>query len=325
MRAIEKAGGVAKEFNPIAAGDSIAMGHDGMRYSLPGTELIADSVEYMVNPHCAGATVCISNCDKITPDMPMAAMRLNIPAVFVSGGPMEAGKIILRGEQRPVDPIDATIYAADDTMTGAEVETMERSDCPFCGSCSGMFIANSMNCPVESPGLGLPGDGTVVATHAGRKEFFLETSRTIVEITRRHYETDDFSVLPRNIPTFAAFENAMTRDISMAGSTNTVLHLLAAAHEGEVPFAMAGIDRLSRRVPVLCKVAPSVANVHVEDVDRAGGIIHIDIPARTINLAVRVTWQCRTPNWRNAGRRWRRRARTPGSRRKSGNTGSPRR
>ena len=243
-----------------------------MSVSFVATRVIADSVEYMVNAHCADAMVCISNCDKITPGMLMAAMRLNIPTVFVSGGPMEAGKIILRGEQRSVDLIDAMIYAADDTITDAEVETMERSACPTCGSCSGMFTANSMNCLVEALGLGLPGNGTVVATHADRKELFLEAGRKIVEITRRHYETDDFSVLPRNIATFAAFENAMTLDISMGGSTNTVLHLLAAAHEGEVPFTMADIDRLSRRVPVLCKVAPSVANVHVEDVHRAGGI-----------------------------------------------------
>ena len=271
-REVEKAGGVAKEFNTIAVDDGIAMGHDGMLYSLPSRELIADSVEYMVNAHCADAMVCISNCDKITPGMLMAAMRLNIPTVFVSGGPMEAGKVILRGEQRSVDLIDAMIYAADESITDAEVETMERSACPTCGSCSGMFTANSMNCLVEALGLGLPGNGTVVATHADRKELFLQAGRTIVEITRRHYETDDMSVLPRNIATFTAFENAMTLDISMGGSTNTVLHLLAAAQEGEVPFTMKDIDRLSRRVPVLCKVAPSVANVHVEDVHRAGGI-----------------------------------------------------
>ncbi|MSP03340.1 MAG: dihydroxy-acid dehydratase [Acetobacteraceae bacterium] len=274
-REVEKAGGVAKEFNTIAVDDGIAMGHDGMLYSLPSRELIADSVEYMVNAHCADAMVCISNCDKITPGMLMAAMRLNIPVIFVSGGPMEAGKIVLRGEERAVDLIDAMIYAADDTITDAEVETMERSACPTCGSCSGMFTANSMNCLVEALGLGLPGNGTVVATHADRKELFLEAGRKIVEITRRHYETDDMSVLPRNIATFAAFENAMTLDISMGGSTNTVLHLLAAAHEGEVPFTMQDIDRLSRRVPVLCKVAPSIANVHVEDVHRAGGIMAI--------------------------------------------------
>ena len=274
-REVEKAGGVAKEFNTIAVDDGIAMGHDGMLYSLPSRELIADAVEYMVNAHCADAMVCISNCDKITPGMLMAAMRLNIPTVFVSGGPMEAGKVILKGEQRKVDLIDAMIYAADDAYTDAEVETMERSSCPTCGSCSGMFTANSMNCLVEALGLGLPGNGTVVATHADRKELFLEAGRKIVEITRRHYETDDMSVLPRNIATFKSFENAMTLDISMGGSTNTVLHLLAAAHEGEVPFTMLDIDRLSRRVPVLCKVAPSVANVHVEDVHRAGGIMGI--------------------------------------------------
>ena len=274
-REIERAGGVAKEFNTIAVDDGIAMGHDGMLYSLPSRELIADSVEYMVNAHCADAIVCISNCDKITPGMLMATMRLNIPTVFVSGGPMEAGKVILRGQERAVDLIDAMVYAADDSITDAEVETMERSACPTCGSCSGMFTANSMNCLIEALGLGLPGNGTVVATHADRKELFLEAGRKIVEITRRHYETDDMSVLPRNIATFAAFENAMTLDIAMGGSTNTVLHLLAAAQEGEVPFTMQDIDRLSRRVPVLCKVAPSVANVHVEDVHRAGGIMSI--------------------------------------------------
>jgi dihydroxy-acid dehydratase len=274
-REIEKAGGVAKEFNTIAVDDGIAMGHDGMLYSLPSRELIADSVEYMVNAHCADAMVCISNCDKITPGMLMAAMRLNIPTIFVSGGPMEAGKIVHRGKTKSVDLIDAMIYAADSTITDAEVEVMERSACPTCGSCSGMFTANSMNCLVEALGLGLPGNGTVVATHADRKELFLEAGRKIVEITRRHYETDDFSVLPRSIASFAAFENAMTLDISMGGSTNTVLHLLAAAQEGEVPFTMLDIDRLSRRVPCLCKVAPSVPDVHVEDVHAAGGIMAI--------------------------------------------------
>ena len=274
-REIEKSGGVAKEFNTIAVDDGIAMGHDGMLYSLPSRELIADSVEYMVNAHCADAMVCISNCDKITPGMLMAAMRLNIPAVFVSGGPMEAGKVVHKGTTRKVDLIDAMIFAADSTNTDAEVEVIERSACPTCGSCSGMFTANSMNCLVEALGLGLPGNGTVVATHADRRELFLEAGRKIVEITRRHYETDDFTVLPRAIATFAAFENAMTLDIAMGGSTNTVLHLLAAAHEGEVPFTMQDIDRLSHRVPVLCKVAPSVANVHVEDVHRAGGIMAI--------------------------------------------------
>ena len=274
-REIEKSGGVAKEFNTIAVDDGIAMGHDGMLYSLPSRELIADSVEYMVNAHCADAMVCISNCDKITPGMLMAAMRLNIPAVFVSGGPMEAGKVIHKGTARKVDLIDAMIFAADSANTDAEVEVIERSACPTCGSCSGMFTANSMNCLVEALGLGLPGNGTVVATHADRRELFLEAGRKIVEITRRHYETDDTTVLPRAIATFKAFENAMTLDIAMGGSTNTVLHLLAAAHEGEVPFTMQDIDRLSHRVPVLCKVAPSVADVHVEDVHRAGGIMAI--------------------------------------------------
>jgi dihydroxy-acid dehydratase len=274
-REIEAAGGIAKEFNTIAVDDGIAMGHDGMLYSLPSRELIADSVEYMVNAHCADAMVCISNCDKITPGMLMAAMRLNIPAVFVSGGPMEAGKVLHKGKTRSVDLIDAMVAAADSSVTDEEVQVMERSACPTCGSCSGMFTANSMNCLVEALGLGLPGNGTVVATHADRKELFLEAGRKIVEITRRHYETDDFSVLPRNVATFAAFENAMTLDIAMGGSTNTVLHLLAAAHEGEVPFTMLDIDRLSRRVPVLCKVSPSVPDVHVEDVHAAGGVMAI--------------------------------------------------
>ncbi len=274
-REIEAAGGVAKEFNTIAVDDGIAMGHDGMLYSLPSRELIADSVEYMVNAHCADAMVCISNCDKITPGMLMAAMRLNIPAIFVSGGPMEAGKVVHRGQKRSVDLIDAMIVAADSTVTDEEVKVIERSACPTCGSCSGMFTANSMNCLTEALGLALPGNGTVVATHADRKRLFLEAGRRIVEITRQHYETDDMSVLPRSIASVTAFENAMTLDIAMGGSTNTVLHLLAAAQEGGVNFTMADIDRLSRRVPVLCKVAPSVINVHVEDVHRAGGIMGI--------------------------------------------------
>ncbi|WP_439551088.1 dihydroxy-acid dehydratase [Falsiroseomonas sp.] len=274
-REIEAAGGVAKEFNTIAVDDGIAMGHDGMLYSLPSRELIADSVEYMVNAHCADAMVCISNCDKITPGMLMAAMRLNIPAIFVSGGPMEAGKVIHRGKKRSVDLIDAMIVAADASVTDEEVAVIERSACPTCGSCSGMFTANSMNCLTEALGLALPGNGTVLATHADRKRLFLEAGRRIVEITRRHYETEDMSVLPRAIATRTAFENAMTLDIAMGGSTNTVLHLLAAAQEGGVDFTMADIDRLSRRVPVLCKVAPSVADVHVEDVHRAGGIMGI--------------------------------------------------
>ena len=274
-REIEASGGVAKEFNTIAVDDGIAMGHDGMLYSLPSRELIADAVEYMVNAHCADALVCISNCDKITPGMLMAALRLNIPTVFVSGGPMEAGKVVLGGISRKIDLIDAMIYAADDKMTDAEVDVIERSACPTCGSCSGMFTANSMNCLVEALGLGLPGNGTVLATHADRKELFLECGRVIVDLAQRYYEQDDESVLPRNIATLAAFENAMCLDISMGGSTNTVLHLLAAAHEAGVDFTMKDIDRLSRKVPVLCKVAPAVANVHVEDVHRAGGIMGI--------------------------------------------------
>ena len=274
-REIEASGGVAKEFNTIAVDDGIAMGHDGMLYSLPSRELIADAVEYMVNAHCADALVCISNCDKITPGMLMAAMRLNIPTVFVSGGPMEAGKVVLGGISRKIDLIDAMIYAADDKMTDAEVDVIERAACPTCGSCSGMFTANSMNCLVEALGLGLPGNGTVLATHADRKALFLECGRVIVDLAQRYYEQDDESVLPRNIATKAAFENAMCLDISMGGSTNTVLHLLAAAHEAGVDFTMKDIDRLSRKVPVLCKVAPAVANVHVEDVHRAGGVMGI--------------------------------------------------
>ncbi|MBN8908450.1 MAG: dihydroxy-acid dehydratase, partial [Rhodospirillales bacterium] len=243
--------------------------------ALPSRELIADAVEYMVNAHCADALVCISNCDKITPGMLMAALRLNIPTVFVSGGPMEAGKVVHRGEKRSVDLIDAMVVAADSTATDEEVAVIERSACPTCGSCSGMFTANSMNCLTEALGLALPGNGTVVATHADRKGLFLEAGRTVVDLARRYYEQDDASVLPRSIATVKAFENAMTLDIAMGGSTNTVLHLLAAAEEGEVPFKMSDIDRLSRQVPVLCKVAPSVANVHVEDVHRAGGIMAI--------------------------------------------------
>jgi len=275
-REIEKAGGVAKEFDTIAIDDGIAMGHDGMLYSLPSRELIADSVEYMVNAHCADALVCISNCDKITPGMLMAAMRLNIPAVFVSGGPMEAGKVKLASNiVKAVDLIDAMIVAADDRVSDADVDEYERSACPTCGSCSGMFTANSMNCLTEALGLSLPGNGTVVATHADRKELFLQAGRTIVDLAKRYYEQDDTNVLPRSIASFAAFENAMTLDISMGGSTNTVLHLLATAQEGDVPFTMADIDRLSRRVPNLCKVAPSLQSVHIEDVHRAGGIFGI--------------------------------------------------
>jgi dihydroxy-acid dehydratase len=272
---IARAGGVAKEFNTIAIDDGIAMGHDGMLYSLPSRDLIADSVEYMVNAHCADALVCISNCDKITPGMLMASLRLNIPTVFISGGPMEAGKIQHGNTVKALDLIDAMILAADPKASDAEVDEYERSACPTCGSCSGMFTANSMNCLVEALGLGLPGNGTIVATHSDRRELFLQAGRTIVDLAKRYYEKDDTTVLPRSIATFEAFENAMTLDIAMGGSTNTVLHLLAAAHEGEVPFTMADIDRLSRRVPNLCKVAPSAPAVHVEDVHRAGGIIAI--------------------------------------------------
>ncbi len=275
-REIEAAGGVAKEFNTIAVDDGIAMGHDGMLYSLPSRELIADSVEYMVNAHCADAMVCISNCDKITPGMLMAAMRINIPVIFVSGGPMEAGKVILKdGEEKAIDLIDAMIAAADDNVSDEDVQSIERSACPTCGSCSGMFTANSMNCLTEALGLSLPGNGSTLATHANRKELFLEAGRRIVQLCKRYYEEDDATVLPRNIATFKAFENAMTLDIAMGGSTNTVLHLLAAAREGEVEFTMADIDRLSRKVPVLCKVAPAIENVHMEDVHRAGGIMSI--------------------------------------------------
>ncbi|WP_342151867.1 dihydroxy-acid dehydratase [Methylorubrum sp. SB2] len=274
-REIEQAGGVAKEFNTIAVDDGIAMGHDGMLYSLPSRELIADSVEYMVNAHCADAMVCISNCDKITPGMLMAALRLNIPAVFVSGGPMEAGKVVMNGITRKFDLVDAMVAAADDRVSDEDVAVIERSACPTCGSCSGMFTANSMNCLTEALGLSLPGNGSTLATHADRRRLFVEAGHLIVDLARRYYEQDDAGVLPRSVASFAAFENAMTLDIAMGGSTNTVLHLLAAAHEGEVPFTMADIDRLSRRVPVLCKVAPAVANVHMEDVHRAGGIMAI--------------------------------------------------
>jgi dihydroxy-acid dehydratase len=274
-REIEAAGGVAKEFNTIAIDDGIAMGHDGMLYSLPSREVIADSVEFMVNAHCADAMVCISNCDKITPGMLMAALRLNIPAVFVSGGPMEAGKVTLNGKTTRVDLIDAMVAAADSKVGDDEVKVLERSACPTCGSCSGMFTANSMNCLTEALGLSLPGNGTVVATHADRKKLFVEAGHLIVDLAQRYYEQNDESVLPRAIAGFKAFENAMSLDIAMGGSTNTVLHLLAAAHEAEVDFTMEDIDRLSRRVPNLCKVAPSVPDIHVEDVHRAGGVMGI--------------------------------------------------
>jgi dihydroxy-acid dehydratase len=272
---IERAGGVAKEFNTIAVDDGIAMGHGGMLYSLPSRELIADSVEYMVNAHCADALVCISNCDKITPGMLMAALRLNIPAIFVSGGPMEAGKVQQGDLVRSVDLVDAMVAAADPRVSDEFAGQMERSACPTCGSCSGMFTANSMNCLTEALGLALPGNGTIVATHADRKRLFAEAGRRIVDLARRYYEQDEAGILPRGIATFDAFENAMALDIAMGGSTNTVLHLLAAAHEAEVPFTMRDMDRLSRRVPHLCKVAPSSPDVHVEDVHRAGGVLGI--------------------------------------------------
>ena len=301
-REIEKSGGVAKEFNTIAVDDGIAMGHSGMLYSLPSRDLIADSVEYMVNAHCADALVCISNCDKITPGMLMAALRLNIPVIFVSGGPMEAGKVLASdlnsglhshntdgtndsdsadlentGKQkvRKLDLVDAMIDAADDTISDEDVATIERSACPTCGSCSGMFTANSMNCLTEALGLSLPGNGSMLATHAQRRDLFLQAGRTIVELAKRRYEQDDDSVLPRSIATKAAFENAMSLDIAMGGSTNTILHLLAAAFEAKVDFKMADIDRLSRRVPCLSKVAPATQKYHMEDVHRAGGVMAI--------------------------------------------------
>ncbi|TIT03090.1 MAG: dihydroxy-acid dehydratase [Mesorhizobium sp.] len=274
-REIEKAGGVAKEFNTIAVDDGIAMGHDGMLYSLPSRELIADSVEYMVNAHCADAMVCISNCDKITPGMLMASLRLNIPTVFVSGGPMEAGKVVLAGKTQALDLVDAMVAAADDKISDEDVKTIERSACPTCGSCSGMFTANSMNCLTEALGLSLPGNGSTLATHADRKRLFVEAGHLIVDLAQRYYEQDDDTALPRNIASKGAFENAMTLDIAMGGSTNTVLHILAAAHEGEINFDQDDIDALSRKVPVLCKVAPAKADVHMEDVHRAGGIMAI--------------------------------------------------
>ncbi len=274
-REIEAAGGVAKEFNTIAIDDGIAMGHGGMLYSLPSRDIIADSVEYMVNAHCADAMVCISNCDKITPGMLMASLRLNIPTVFVSGGPMESGKTVIGGEEVHLDLVDAMVSAADLEETDENVAQIERSACPTCGSCSGMFTANSMNCLTEALGLSLPGNGSLLATHAYRKDLFLEAGRRIVDLARRYYEQDDESALPRGIATFEAFENAMSLDIAMGGSTNTVLHLLAAAHEAGVEFTMEDIDRLSRKVPNLCKVAPSTQKYHLEDVHRAGGVVGI--------------------------------------------------
>ncbi|NJD24882.1 MAG: dihydroxy-acid dehydratase [Betaproteobacteria bacterium] len=300
-REVEAAGGVAKEFNTIAIDDGIAMGHGGMLYSLPSRDLIADSVEYMVNGHCADAMICISNCDKITPGMLMAAMRLNIPAVFVSGGPMEAGKVKVQGEVVHLDLVDAMVKAADSSVSEADLAEIERSACPTCGSCSGMFTANSMNCLTEALGLSLPGNGTVVATHADRKELFLRAGRVAVDLCKRWYEQGDVTVLPRSIASFKAFENAMTLDVAMGGSTNTVLHILAAAQEAGVDFTMADIDRISRSVPCLCKVAPMTDKYHIEDVHRAGGImgilgelgrarlIHRDVPtvhAPTLGAAI---------------------------------------
>ena len=274
-REVERAGGIAKEFNTIAVDDGIAMGHDGMLYSLPSREIIADSVEYMVNAHCADAIVCISNCDKITPGMLMAAMRLNVPVIFVSGGPMESGKTKIGGLEVKLDLVDAMVMAANPNETDEDVAQVERSACPTCGSCSGMFTANSMNCLTEALGLSLPGNGSLLATHAYREELFLEAGRRIVSLARDHYENDNYAVLPRSIASFEAFENAMSLDIAMGGSTNTVLHLLAAAQEGEINFTMDDIDRLSRKVPNLCKVAPSTQKYHMEDVHRAGGVMGI--------------------------------------------------
>ncbi len=274
-RVVEEAGGVAKEFNTIAVDDGIAMGHDGMLYSLPSRDLIADSVEYMVNAHCADALICISNCDKITPGMMMAAMRLNIPTIFVSGGPMESGKTVLGGVDIKLDLVDAMVMAADDSCSDADVDAVEVSACPTCGSCSGMFTANSMNCLAEALGIALPGNGSTLATHVDRRHLFEEAGRRIVELAKRYYEQDDVTVLPRSIATFEAFENAMSLDVAMGGSTNTVLHLLAIAKEAEVSFTMADMDHISRRVPCLVKVAPNSKQYHMEDVHRAGGIMRI--------------------------------------------------
>jgi len=309
-REIEAAGGVAKEFNTIAVDDGIAMGHGGMLYSLPSRDLIADSVEYMVNAHTADALVCISNCDKITPGMLMAALRLNIPVIFVSGGPMEAGKVKLEGKVISLDLVDAMVKAADKSCSDEEVAAVERSACPTCGSCSGMFTANSMNCLTEALGLSLPGNGTTLATHADREQLFRKAGRTIVELAKRYYEQDDETALPRNIATFQAFENAVALDVAMGGSTNTVLHLLAAAREAGVNFTMADIDRMSRKVPCLSKVAPAVPDVHIEDVHRAGGImailgelargglLHTDVPtvhSRTMADAI-AQWDVKVTN-----------------------------
>ncbi|WP_419945698.1 dihydroxy-acid dehydratase [Candidatus Poriferisodalis sp.] len=301
-REIEAAGGVAKEFNTIAVDDGIAMGHDGMLYSLPSRDLIADAVEYMVNAHCADALVCISNCDKITPGMLNAAMRLNVPTVFVSGGPMEAGKTKLATQK--VDLINVMVVAADDSVSDEDVAEMERSGCPTCGSCSGMFTANSMNCLTEALGLSLPGNGTVVATHSDRRELFLEAGRLVVDLCRRYYQEDDESVLPRSIGSFEAFENAMTLDIAMGGSTNTILHLLAAAQEAELDFTMADIDRLSRKVPNICKVAPASEFFHVEDVHRAGGVMGIMAELNRAGLIANQVPTVHSPTMFEAISRW---------------------
>ena len=304
-REIERAGGVAKEFDTIAVDDGIAMGHAGMLYSLPSRELIADSVEYMVEAHCADALVCISNCDKITPGMLMAALRLNVPTVFVSGGPMEAGKVVwASGEVQSLDLVDAMVAAADDRLTDAEVAVIERSACPTCGSCSGMFTANSMNCLTEALGLSLPGNGSLLATHVDRERLFREAGRTVVDLCERWYARDDATALPRGIATRAAFENAMTLDVAMGGSTNTVLHLLAAAHEAEVDFDMGDIDRISRGAPVLCKVAPSKADVHMEDVHRAGGVMAILGELDRAGLIDATTSTVHQPTLGDALQRW---------------------
>jgi dihydroxy-acid dehydratase len=303
-REVERAGGVAKEFNTIAIDDGIAMGHGGMLYSLPSRDLIADSVEYMVNAHCADALICISNCDKITPGMLMAALRLNVPAVFVSGGPMEAGKVVRNGAELHLDLIDAMVVAGDPRESDAAVGEYERSACPTCGSCSGMFTANSMNCLTEALGLSLPGNGSLLATHADRRELFLEAGRVAVQLTKRYYEEGDERVLPRSVASSEAFENAMSLDIAMGGSTNTVLHLLAAAHEAGVAFTMADIDRLSRKVPNLCKVAPSTQKYHLEDVHRAGGVIGILGELDRAGLIHRDVWTVHSESMGDALERW---------------------
>ncbi len=301
---IEAAGGVGKEFNTIAIDDGIAMGHGGMLYSLPSRELIADAVEYMVNAHCADALVCISNCDKITPGMLMASLRLNIPTIFVSGGPMEAGKAVLQGKEVHLDLVDAMVAAANPGVSDADTLTYERSSCPTCGSCSGMFTANSMNCLVEALGLALPGNGSLLATHRDRQDLFLEAGQLAVKLAERWYQQGDTSVLPRSIANFAAFENAMALDIAMGGSTNTVLHLLAAAQEAGVNFTMADIDRLSRKVPHLCKVAPSIPYYHLEDVHRAGGVMGILAELARGGLIRRDTFTVHSPTLGAALDRW---------------------